>query len=159
MKADNALALGGQIRGPRQVDSFTPRGKAAIHALLPAVAFLLGPPVSGPAVLTVGAMMGLSSLAGPRFSLIGRLFNHLLRPALRMGAGAPEPAAPHRFAEAVGAVFLLASGLAYLSSQAGLGDALALIVVGLALVNASLGICVGCIIYTGALRFRVRTDG
>lgn len=159
MEADPNLATAVHASQPRLlhlpplVDSYTPRGKAAIHAALPALAFLVGPPVSGPAILVIGAIMGLSALAGPRFSLIGRLFNKVVRGVFRIGKGVPEPVAPHRFAEAVGAVFLVASGLAYLAERVGLGESLALIVVALALVNASLGLCVGCIIYNQGRRF------
>lgn len=153
METDSTLPTAARPPQPRVVDSFTPRGKAAIHAALPALAFLIGPPVSGPAILVIGLILGLSSLGGPRYSLIGQLFNKVVRPALRIGKGVPEPVAPHRFAEAVGAVFLVASGLAYLAGRVGLGESLALIVVALALINASLGLCVGCIIFNAGVRF------
>ena len=129
-----------------QVDSKVPRAKAAFHAALPALAFLLGPPAATIILGFTGLAMTLSVVGGPRFSLFGKLFG-AIRGGLKVKPGQLEEAAPHRFAEAVGAVFLLASALSYMWGLDGLGGALALIVVGLAILNAAAGICVGCQMY------------
>jgi uncharacterized protein DUF4395 len=144
---------------PKQVDSKVPRGKAAFHTLLPAAAFVLGALSKevGLAIIGLtGLAMAVSVAAGPRYSLIGLLFRQL-RKAFNLKPGKPEEAAPHVFAEAVGAVFLLSSAaaLAFLSSSV-LGWTLALIVVALAALNWLAGICVGCQVYLLIARLRGR---
>ncbi len=137
------------------VDSLVPRGKAVFHAVLPAIAYLLGPPI-GVAVLGITALlMAASVLAGPRYSLLGRAFQKI-RVFLKLGPGRREEAAPHRFAEAVGALFLAAAAVLHLLGSHGLADVLALIVVGLAVLNAAAGICVGCQMYLLAKKTQSR---
>lgn len=135
---------------PTQVDSKVPRGKAAFHTLLPALAFLLyaasPSPVGRLLVGATGLAMAISVVGGPRLSLFGRLFNQVIRPSLRIGPGTPEEVAPHRFAEAIGAVCLLAAfGLMWVAEAA--GWAIVLLVVALAALNWLAGICVGCQLY------------
>lgn len=138
------------MSSPAQVDSKVPRGKAAFHTLLPALAFLLDAATPAPAgrllVGATGLAMAISVIGGPRFSILGRLFNQVIRPALRIGPGSPEDVAPHRFAEAIGAVCLLgAFGLVWVAEAA--GWAIVLLVVALAALNWLAGICVGCQLY------------
>ncbi|MCA1840254.1 MAG: DUF4395 domain-containing protein [Actinomycetota bacterium] len=130
-----------------QVDSKVPRAKAVFHAMIPALAFLAGPPVATYVLAVTGLIMAASVIGGGRFSLFGIIFNKWIRPALRLGPGKLEEVAPHRFAEAVGSVFLLASSLAFGAGAKVLGESLALIVVALAILNAAAGICVGCQMY------------
>lgn len=137
---------------PAQVDSAVPRAKAALHFLLPAIAFLVGSPAAQYILLATGLIMAASVLGGPKFSLFGRLFK-AVRPALKIGAGKLEAVAPHRFAEAVGAIFLLAAAAMYFAGVTLAGQVLALIVVALALLNAAAGICVGCQMYLLLKRF------
>lgn len=144
----------------RQVDSKVPRGKAAFHTIIPALAFVLDAAIGGPAgrliVGATGAIMAISVVGGPRYSLFGRLFKRVIRPALNIAPGPIEAAAPHRFAEAVGAVFLLgAFGLFGISQAA--GWTITLMVVGLAALNWLAGICVGCQMYLLGNRILART--
>jgi hypothetical protein len=132
------------------VDSKVPRGKAAFHAILPAAAFLidLAAPPSGKVLVGATAVaMSLSVLGGPRWSIFGRLFTKVIRPAFGLQPGVPEAAAPHRFAETLGAVFLLAATVAFLLNGATVGWVLSLLVSALAAVNWLAGICVGCQMY------------
>ena len=56
--------------------------------------------------------------------------------------------APHRFAQGVGAAFLIASSLIlYLTSATALGWGLDLIVFVLAGINLTVGFCAGCFVY------------
>ncbi len=56
--------------------------------------------------------------------------------------------APHRFAQGVGAAFLIAASLLlYLTSAVALGWALELIVFALAGINLTVGFCAGCFVY------------
>lgn len=145
------------MAAPAVVDSKLPRGKAAFHTLLPALAFLVDKP-AGPVIVAVtGALMALSVLGGPRYSVVGKLFQKVVRPALRIGPGKPEVAAPHRFAEALGAVFLLAAGAAGLSgANPVIWKGLTLMVAGLAALNWLAGICVGCQMYLLVKRLGAR---
>ena len=130
-----------------QVDSRVPRAKAVFHAVLPAIAFLAGPPLATYILAGTALIMTASVLGGPRFSLFGTITRRWVLPALKIGPGSPEAAAPHRFAEAVGALFLLASAISLGVGANTLGNSLALVVVALAILNAAAGICVGCQMY------------
>jgi len=56
--------------------------------------------------------------------------------------------APHRFAQAVGALFLVASSVIMLGTQAfALGWALDLVVFVLSSINLTVGFCAGCFVY------------
>lgn len=143
---------------PERVDPAVPRGKAVIHFLLAALAFGIGYP-AGPYLLGfTGLAMAASAVAGPRFSLFGLLFK-ALRPRLKIPPGKPEPLAPHRFAEGLGALcLLLASGLLFAGVTLA-GQILTLLVAALALLNAVAGICVGCQMYLLLRRFQPRATG
>lgn len=144
---------------PAQVDSKVPRAKAAFHTILPALAWFLDPIVPGAGkvlVAATGVIMAVSVLGGPRYSLFGRLFNQVLRPALKIGPGNLEVAAPHRFAESLGAIVLLAAGAAFALSADGIGWVLALLVAALAALNWLGGICVGCQMYLLFKRLQAR---
>ncbi|HEX2054774.1 MAG TPA: DUF4395 domain-containing protein [Actinomycetota bacterium] len=135
-----------------QVDSAVPRAKAVFHFVLPAVAFLVGPPAAQWILLVTGLIMGLSVIGGPRYSLFGHLFK-AVRPSLGIGPGRKDAVAPHRFAEALGAVCLLAAAILYFAGATLAGQVLALMVAVLALLNAAAGICVGCQMYLLFKRF------
>jgi len=141
---------------PAQVDSAIPRAKAVFHFLLPAIAFVFGRPVAPYLLAFTGLAMAASVLGGPKFSLFGRLFK-AVRPSLKVRPGKPEAVAPHRFAEAIGAVFLLAASALYFAGATLAGQVLTLMVVGLALLNAAAGICVGCQMYLLLKRMQPRT--
>ena len=144
---------------PDQVDSYVPRGKAAFHALLPAVAFFIdqaAPPAGKVLVALTAIAMTLSVAGGPRWSLFGKLFGKVIRPVLHIPPGAPEAAAPHRFAETVGAICLLAATAAFLLGAPAEGWALSLLVAALAALNWLAGICVGCQMYVIARRLGAR---
>jgi hypothetical protein len=136
------------VATPAVVDSKIPRGKAAFHAVLPALAFLVGGR-AGPVIAGLtGAIMALSVVGGPRYSLFGLLFRKVVRPALGIGPGKPEEVAPHRFAEAVGALMLLVAGAAGLAgAPAPIWKGITLLVAALAALNWFAGICVGCQMY------------
>jgi hypothetical protein len=147
---------------PGQVDSQVPRGKAAFHTLLLVAAFLIDQPFppAGKVIVALTALaMTISVIASPRWSLFGRLFQQVVRPALHLDPGTIESAAPHRFAETVGAVFLLAATGAFLLGLATVGWALSLLVAALAALNWLAGFCVGCQMYVLLRRLRVRAPG
>jgi Domain of unknown function (DUF4395) len=136
------------VARPALVDSKVPRGKAAFHAILPALAFLVGGK-AGPVIAgATGLLMALSVVGGPRYSVFGALFRTVVRPLLKIGPGKPEEVAPHRFAEAIGAVLLIVAGAAGLAAApAVIWKSISLLVAALAALNWIAGICVGCQMY------------
>ena len=105
------------------------------------------------AVPLVGVVLLLGAAFGPRYGPFLRLYAEVIRPRLGPPAELEDPRPP-RFASSVGAVFLAASSLAFLTGYAGIGWVLALIVAVLAGLAASTGICVGCEVYTFMARRR-----
>ena len=120
---------------PTQVDPSVPRAKAVFHAVLPAIGFLVGGTYGSTIIALTGLAMAASVIGGPRYSVIGLIYRKLVQPAFKFASGTPEAAAPHRFAEAVGAAFLLTSGAFYIAGITSVGASLALIVVALATVQ------------------------
>jgi Domain of unknown function (DUF4395) len=80
------------------IDSRIPRFSQAIQALALVVAFLLEARF---VVVVLAAILLAAVLGGPRWSLFGRLYK-----GLNLPPGEPEPAAPPRFAQTLGVVFL-----------------------------------------------------
>lgn len=124
--------------------------QAAIIALL-VLAFLLNLPWL---VALVAAVMALGTLS-PQLALFQRLYRDVLKPA---GLLKPdihnEDAAPHRFAQGMGASVLVVAALALFAGLSLLGWGLTLLVVVLAAVNLLFGFCAGCFIYTQLARLR-----
>ena len=97
-------------------------------------------------LLVVPALhLTLSAALGRRGNIAVRAFDALLRP--RLGPPALEDARPPRFANLIGALFLVVSVAAHAAGAAALGWALALLVGGLALVASTTGACLGCWAY------------
>jgi uncharacterized protein DUF4395 len=112
---------------------------------LTALAFVLAQPWIA---LITGLALAVSALApalGP-FRLLylrGAIPLSLIRPRI-----VEDDPAPHRFAQGVGAVFLLAaSALLLLGRATALGWVLDLIVFVLAGINMTVGFCAGCFVY------------
>jgi hypothetical protein len=66
-----------------------------------------------------------------------------------------EDPAPHRFAQLVGGVFLLAASVFVIADVLVVAWALAWIVAALAFLNFAFNICVGCIMYAQLVRVGV----
>jgi hypothetical protein len=71
----------------------------------------------------------------------------LVRPRVRI-----EDPAPHRFAQLVGGVFLLAASVAAAVGQLTVAWTLGWVVIALAFLNFAFDICVGCIVYAQLVR-------
>jgi molybdopterin converting factor small subunit len=96
-------------------------------------------------VLAVGVIMGIGSAIGkPGFVPVYPLLRSLGRFKPDVVPDHPEP---HRFAQALGAAFLLASALALGVGSPIVGWALTWIVIGLAALNLFGGLCIGCLMY------------
>lgn len=98
-------------------------------------------------VIAVAVVMALGTIS-PALAVFQRFYRDILRPA---GLLRPdiheESAAPHRFAQGMGATVLGLASVALLSGAATLGWALALLVGALAAVNVIFGFCAGCFIF------------
>jgi hypothetical protein len=104
-------------------------------------------------VLPVLAAMMVLSAVRPGASPTRLLYVHLLRPR---GWVRPrvviEDAAPHRFAQLVGGIFLVAASLTALAGAPLVAWTLGWIVVALAFLNFAFDVCVGCIAYAQLVR-------
>ncbi len=136
------------------VDPRQPRLGQAITGAVLLAGFVFGWPQVLPvlAVVLAGA-----SLGGPSTNLYAWLFRGAKR-TLRFGPPRElEEAAPPRFANTLGLVFLGAGSLAYyVGGWHAAGWTLGLIVSVLALLAATTGLCVGCELYVIARRALTR---
>lgn len=105
-------------------------------------------------VVFVFAVMAVGTVF-PKAALFQRLYRDVLRPAglLRPDLNV-EDAAPHRFAQGMGAGVLLVASLALFAGAAALGWGLAFVVIVLAAINLIFGFCAGCFVYFQLQRLR-----
>src|SRR5437763_3225010 len=147
--------------GAPRVDTHLAKFSQACTVLLSALAFLLSQPII---VVITAIILLLAAIVPPAspFRLLYRyivLLLHLLRPRI-----VEDDPMPHRFAQGVGAAFLIASSLVlFLTSATAIGWALDLIVFVLAGINLAVGFCAGCFVYYHLGRMgvlpRVRYEG
>jgi hypothetical protein len=83
---------------------------------------------------------------GPRVGPFLRLYADVIRPRLAPPADREDPRGP-RFASLIGVIFLGSATVAFLGGVPVVGWILALIVVALAGLSATTGLCVGCEVY------------
>jgi hypothetical protein len=138
------------------VDPRQPRLGQGITGVVLLVGFLLDAPVVLPVLAVI---LALASLGGPAMNIYGWIFRGI-RSAGWLGPPRElEEAAPPRFSNTLGFVFLTSASLAqYLPDDPlrtvawGLG----LLVSALALLAATTGLCVGCELYVFARRLATR---
>jgi hypothetical protein len=131
--------------GVLRVDTHLAKFSQGSVVVLSALAFLFAQPIL---VLLTGLLLAWSALL-PAFGPFALIYRRLLVPTglLKPRIVEDDPA-PHRFAQGVGATFLLASALLLFLTQAQLaGWVLDLLVFVLSLLNASIGFCAGCLVY------------
>ena len=116
---------------------------AGISAIVLAVAFLLNLPWL--AVL-VGLNLGISAFFGTKLFLPGRAWP-IVKRTLKLGPTELEHEYPPRFAQALGATFLLLAAIAFVAGVPTIGWLLVGAVAGLQTLLAVTGICVGCRLY------------
>lgn len=131
------------------IDARGPRTNQVVVGVGALLAFLLGQPWIV-ALIALQLVVGLT--LGRRYCLPCRLWFDVLQP--RFGEGRIEDSRAPRFANVIGAVFLIASTALLFAGFATLGWILALIVAALALLAATTGICVGCEMYVVLARLR-----
>jgi uncharacterized protein DUF4395 len=128
-----------------RVDAHLAKFSQAGTVLLSALAFLLNQPI----IVVIAAIILLLSALAPSISPFRLVYRYVVLPMRLMRPRIVEDdPAPHRFAQGVGAAFLIASSLIlYLTSATALGWALDLIVFVLAGINLAVGFCAGCFVY------------
>jgi Domain of unknown function (DUF4395) len=128
-----------------RVDTHQGKFAQGCTVLLTAVAFLLNLPILVLITTLVMAWVALFPQANPYRFLYQRIFLPLglLKPRL-----VEDDPVPHRFAQGVGAVFLLAASIVLFLIQAPVsGWTLDIIVFVLAGINLTTGFCAGCFVY------------
>jgi hypothetical protein len=101
------------------------------------------------------ALVFAVTAADPRRGPYPLLYRALVLP--RIGPPAErEPAAPVRFAQAVGFVFLTVAAVGYLSGVTAVGVTFAALGLLAAFLNAAFGLCVGCEVYVALRRLTAR---
>src|SRR5262245_17964887 len=100
------------------------------------------------AVMAVGTAL-------PQAALFQRIYRDVLRPAGLLKPDVhQEDAAPHRFAQGLGAAVLLIATIALLAGAQAIGWGLAFVVIALAAINLFFGFCAGCFVYFQLQRLR-----
>lgn len=156
----SASATGETLATPR-LDAHLGKFSQASTFVLAALAFLLNQPYLVLATALILTLAALVPSISP-YRLIYRFILvplHILRPRI-----VEDDPAPHRFAQGIGAVFLLAAALVLLLTRAtALGWTLDLIVFVLSGLNFFVGFCAGCFVYYHLGRLgllpRVRYEG
>lgn len=131
------------------IDARAPRVNQLVVAIGALVAVATG---AWPLVLALGVQLAVAVRFGRRFCLPCRLYFDVIQP--RLGEGPLEDSRAPRFANIIGAVFLLASAAAWAAGLTTVGVVLALAVAALATLAVTTGLCVGCEIYRIMARLR-----
>lgn len=127
------------------VDVNVPRFNQALVALFTASGFVFQ---QAWLVVVTFAVLAISLVAGPRAAPFTQLYVRFVRPRLQpSGPVEFEAAAPPRFAQLIGTVFLGAATFALIAGWEAVGWVLALVVAALASLAATARICVGCLLY------------
>ncbi|RME99068.1 MAG: DUF4395 domain-containing protein [Chloroflexi bacterium] len=129
----------------KKVDTTALKFNQASIIFFTLLGFLLNQPLL---VLFVGLVLAVGTIF-PGAALFKQVYLSLLRPRgiLKPNVITDDPA-PHRFAQGVGALFLLASSAAlFLLPGSAAGWLLAWIVIVLAAVNLFFNFCAGCFVY------------
>ena len=128
-----------------RVDTNLGKFSQGCTVVLTALAFLLNQPVI---VLLAAVVMTISAFA-PQASPYRLLYRGVVVPlGLLKPRVVEDDPAPHRFAQGVGAVFLIVATLVlFLTRATVLGWTLDLIVFVLAGINLTVGFCAGCFVY------------
>lgn len=138
----------------QMVDKIGMRFGAALSAAVLVLAFAADIEIVVP---IVAVALGAGAIFGPSNSPMSLLFRGLKGSILKGVPSDPEPAAPPRFAQTLGFIFLTAASIALWADAIGLGWTLALIVAVLQALLGTTGICIGCEMYLLIKKFGVRS--
>jgi small-conductance mechanosensitive channel len=131
---------------PTQVDPRGLRVAAGITAVVLALVLITPEPVSLVLLAVQVAVFAIAALVGLKSSPYSLLFATVIRP--RIGAPAElEDSRPPRFAQVVGLVFTTIALVAFIAGAAAVGYIATAFALVAALLNASIGLCLGCELY------------
>ncbi len=133
------------------LDPRGPRFAAAVTSLVLVLVLVFS---SGWLALAQAVVFGVTAL-WPRYSPYGLLYRVAVAPRLPRPTEL-EPAAPVRFAQAVGLVFLTVAALGYLLGVPVLGPLMTAFGLLAAFLNAAFGLCLGCEVYLAFRRLTHR---
>jgi hypothetical protein len=145
-------------QGGLVIDVRGPRFGAAVTSAVLATALIVQGPLGLALVAWQWLAFGISTFAGLAWSPYGSVFRLVKR---RFDLGPPpetEPEGPPRFAQACGFAVTSVALALFLAGVAAGGWAAVAIVLGLSVLLATAGICVGCELYVVGQRLRA-TDG
>lgn len=148
-----------------RVDTHLAKFSQAWTVLLTGLGFLLGTEHGGQIVVAIGALALTISALAPSIGPFRLLYRGVVVPlGLLKPRVVEDDPAPHRFAQGVGAVFLIAAtAVLFLTGATAVGWTLDLIVFVLSGINLTVGFCAGCFVYYHLGRWgllpRVRYDG
>ena len=131
------------------VDARAPRFNQAAVALLTILSMATGEPWIA---AVMGLQLAVGLLAGRRYCLPCVFYFEVVQP--RVGEGPVEDARPPRFANVLGAAFLLSATAAHAAGLVALGWTLIALVAGLATLAVVTGFCMGCSMYRLMSRLR-----
>jgi len=131
-----------------------PRGPRFAAALTTAVLVVVLATGSGWLAAAQAVVFAITA-ADPRRGPYALLFRALVAPRLRP-ASDREDAAPVRFAQLVGFVFVTVSAVGYLSGVPAVGLVFAALGLLAAFLNAAFGLCLGCEAYLAVRRVTAR---
>ncbi len=138
---------------PTRVDPRGMRVAAAITTVVLALVLVTPPPVSIALLLAQTAVFAIGALVSLTTSPYAIVFTRLARP--RIGPPAElEDARPPRFAQAVGLGFGVLALLGFAVGAPALGYVAVAFALVAALLNASIGLCLGCEMYLAWHRLR-----
>ena len=127
-----------------QVDPRGPRFGAAITTVVLALALVLVGTTAGTVLVAWQTLVfGLGAIVGLHAQPYGIVFRRLVRPRLAPPAEL-EDAAPPRFAQAVGLVFLVVALVASLTGVTVVATVAIAFALAAAFLNAAFGFCLGC---------------
>ena len=139
-----------------QVDVRGPRFAAWITTAVLIAALLASAVSTTAAAAILGAqavVFAIGALRGPRRHPYGQIFAKFVAPRLS-ATTEREPAAPLRFAQAVGLLFAVVGFVGFLVGAPLVGVIATAFALGAAFLNAAFGICLGCQIYPLVARLR-----
>jgi Domain of unknown function (DUF4395) len=142
----------------KPLDPRGPRVAAWITTTVLAVVLVLAfaaPSAAGVVVAVQAVVFAVGAVAGPAYGPYGLIYRALVAPRL----GRPselEPAAPVRFAQAVGLVFAAIATAGFLSGSILVGVSATALALVAAFLNAAFGLCLGCEAYLAYRRLTRR---
>jgi hypothetical protein len=105
-----------------------------------------------PLLLVLGAQLAVTVLFGRKYCVPCLFYFEVIQP--RLGPGKVEDSRAPRFANVLGAIFLLAASAAYATGFTAIGFGLGAMVAVLASLAATTGLCVGCEVYRVIAKLR-----